>query len=67
MVEQSIQSAPAAALAKTPSSPSATASTSGESGTIVMITSAPLTASATEDAPRPPASTSASILAWLRL
>ena len=47
--------APGRALAKTPSSPPVTASTSGESGTIVMITSASRTASATLSAPRPPA------------
>src|ERR1700712_1551277 len=50
-----------------PSSPMATASTSGESGTIVMITSASRTASATGFAPPPPASTSAATLSGLRL
>src|SRR5690348_10527875 len=50
-----------------PSSPVATASTSGESGTIVMITSASATASATLPAPRPPASTRAWTLSALRL
>ena len=50
-----------------PSSPSATPSTSGESGTMVMITSASRTASATEPAPWPPAATKASTGPELRL
>ena len=55
-------SVPGAALSKTPPSPASTCSTSGESGTITATTSAPLTASAIEDAARPPASTSG----WVR-
>ena len=67
MEEKSITSVPGLALANTPSSPPSTAATSGESGSIVATTSAPATASATLDAPRPPAATRASTLAGLRL
>ena len=47
--------------------PLTTPSTSGESGTMVMTTSASLTASAMLAAPLPPSETSLSILSWLRL
>ena len=67
MVEKSIQVAPAAAEARMPSSPSSTFSTSGESGTMVMMTSAPSTASAMVAAACPPASARASALAGVRL
>jgi hypothetical protein len=67
MLEASIQMVPFFALAKTPSLPLTTPSTSGESGTMVMTTSASLTASAMLVAPLPPSETSLSILSWLRL
>ncbi len=60
-------SAPAGAWANTPSSPVSTARTSGESGTMVATTSASRTASAMLPAPWPPAATSASTLAGVRL
>src|SRR2546429_671011 len=67
MEEKSITRVPGLAFANTPSSPPSTAATSGESGSIVATTSAPVTASATLDAPRPPAATRASTLGRLRL
>ena len=67
IVLASIHSDPARAWAMMPSSPSATSSTSGESGTIVRMTSASATASAMLLAPLPPALTSVSTLAGLRL
>ena len=60
-------SAPALAWAKTPSSPARTARTSGESGTMVATTSASATAPAMSFAPWPPAATSCSTRAGLRL
>ncbi len=65
--EKSMTSVPGCALARTPSSPVRTLSTSGESGTMTATTSAPLTASATDDAAVPPASTSGWALAAVRL
>jgi hypothetical protein len=52
--EVSMSSAPARVCARTPSSPYTTASTCGEAGTIVQMTLASSTASATEDAAVPP-------------
>ena len=60
-------SAPDGAFSKTPPSPARTSWTSGESGTMVATTSASRTASAMSLAPRPPAATSCSVLAGLRL
>ncbi|CPU63552.1 Uncharacterised protein [Mycobacteroides abscessus] len=65
--EKSTTSAPGFAFARTPSSPVSTASTSGESGTMIATTSAPETASATDSAARPPASTSGAVFSGLRL
>lgn len=67
MVLMSMTSWPGCEFSKMPSSPIATATTSGESGTMVITTSEPLTASAMLDAPRPPAATSASTRFALRL
>ncbi len=62
MLEKSITSVPGAALSNTPPSPVSTSWTSGESGTMIATTSAPCTASAIEDALRPPASTSGPVV-----
>ncbi len=67
MLEKSMISAPGLPLAKTPSSPASTSRTSGESGTITAMTSASATASATEAAARPPASTSGLVFSGERL
>ena len=58
---------PGRALANTPSSPSSTDWTSGESGSMVITASAWPAASAALAAARPPALTSASWRAGLRL
>ena len=65
--EVSISSAPRRALARMPSSPYAMASTWGEAGTMVMITSASLTASAIEAAAVPPAAASRSSFSGSRV
>ena len=59
--------APGFACAKTPSSPVTARSTSVVSGRTVNTTSAPSTASAIEDAPRPPRATWVSTFPGLRL
>lgn len=51
--DMSISSAPRFAFSRMPSGPYAMASTCGDAGTIVMTTSASLTASAIEEAPVP--------------
>ncbi len=67
MLEKSITRVPGAACSNTPPSPARTCRTSGESGTITQTTSAPVTASAIEEAARPPASVSGRVLSGVRL
>ncbi len=60
-------SVPGLPFANTPPSPASTSRTSGESGTMTATTSASDTASATDAAARPPASTSGLVFSGVRL